>query len=200
MVPCLSDIGSTSTGTVVELEEEQEVDECERSVVDRSLQITTIQNDAEQNTTFALPTTPLRFVRYNLLCSYLRLCWHLLLLSFNDILYARQSTQQSFSLKSNKPPRSFLAIGSSSGLYGSQRFGKLNPPQAKYEKHMQTAREDEMPEILQKNGSPIIGVKSVSPNSKRVSPPHCNIGLPPAQRSSRKLILQSIPSFPSLNP
>lgn len=85
MVPCLSDIGSTSTGTVVELEEEQEVDECERSVVDRSLQTTTIPNDAEQNTTFALPTTPLRFVRYNLLCSYLRLCWHLLLLSFNDI-------------------------------------------------------------------------------------------------------------------
>ncbi|KAL0457170.1 UNVERIFIED_CONTAM: protein tesmin/TSO1-like CXC 2 [Sesamum latifolium] len=56
-----------------------------------------------------------------------------------------------------------------------------------------------MPDFLQ-GGSPVSGIKSLSPNGKRVSPPHGVVGTSPGLRSSRKLILQSIPSFPSLTP
>ncbi|THG09634.1 hypothetical protein TEA_022166 [Camellia sinensis var. sinensis] len=63
----------------------------------------------------------------------------------------------------------------------------------KFEKRLQMIPEDEIPEILQDNCSPTRGVKSTSPNSKRVSP-HLKLG------SGRKLILRSIPAFPSLTP
>uniref|UniRef100_A0A2P2IYW8 Protein tesmin/TSO1-like CXC 2 isoform X1 n=1 Tax=Rhizophora mucronata TaxID=61149 RepID=A0A2P2IYW8_RHIMU len=56
-----------------------------------------------------------------------------------------------------------------------------------------------MPEILRGNNSPTTGIKTCSPNSKRISPPHGNLGSSP-RRSGRKLMLQSIPSFPSLTP
>lgn len=56
-------MGFTSTGTEVELEEEEA--KHENSTVSSSLQITTIQNDAEQNPSFAIPATPLQFGRYN---------------------------------------------------------------------------------------------------------------------------------------
>ncbi|KAI3815431.1 hypothetical protein L1987_15098 [Smallanthus sonchifolius] len=95
-----------------------------------------------------------------------------------------------------KPPRSFLAIGSSS----NQRFGKLNPFKGGGTRlQLQRVGESEIPDILEENnGSPTSGsiVKSCSPNSKRVSPPHSIMG----PRISRKLILQSIPSFPCLTP
>ncbi|CAN6287454.1 unnamed protein product [Urochloa humidicola] len=44
----------------------------------------------------------------------------------------------------------------------------------------------------------ITSVKVVSPNKKRVSPLHIGTGLSPIGRSGRKLVLKSIPSFPSL--
>ncbi|KAL8223926.1 hypothetical protein R6Q57_019401 [Mikania cordata] len=105
---------------------------------------------------------------------------------------------QSISLLNSKgrPPRSFMAIGS----FSNQRFEKLNSLESGGTKlQLQTVGENKMPDILEeKNGSSMSGsgVKSCSPNSKRVSPPHSIMG----QRSSRKLILQSIPSFPCLNP
>ncbi|XP_076958131.1 protein tesmin/TSO1-like CXC 2 isoform X2 [Bidens hawaiensis] len=106
--------------------------------------------------------------------------------------FGRQSIPLSNSTK-GKPPRSFLNIGSSA----SQRFGKLNHFKVSMNKQLQTVGENEIPDILEENnGSPISGVKCSSPNSKRVSPPHSGMG----QRSSRKLILQSIPSFPCLTP
>ncbi|XP_024978880.1 protein tesmin/TSO1-like CXC 2 isoform X2 [Cynara cardunculus var. scolymus] len=150
------------------------VDDCEGNVTDGSLQKMAMHNEAEPVS--ATPATPSRF--------------------------GRQSIQLPIPSK-GKPPRSFLAIGSSS----SQRFGKLNPFKGggKPDKQLQTVGEDVIPEILEENGgSPISGVKSCSPNSKRVSPPHSGMGMglspAPGQRSSRKLILQSIPSFPCLTP
>ncbi|KAA8527633.1 hypothetical protein F0562_034972 [Nyssa sinensis] len=82
----------------------------------------------EQNS--ALPATPLRF--------------------------GRSSVQLLFSSKGKPPRSSFLSIGTSSGLYTSQRFGNPNmsQPQPKFQKHFQIIQEDEMPEILQENGSP----------------------------------------------
>lgn len=150
------------------------VDDCEGNLTDGSLQKMAMHNEAEPVS--ATPATPSRF--------------------------GRQSIPLPISSK-GKPPRSFLAIGSSS----SQRFGKLNPFKGggKPDKQLQTVGEDEIPDILEENGgSPISGVKSCSPNSKRVSPPHSSMGMglspAPGQRSSRKLILQSIPSFPCLTP
>lgn len=106
--------------------------------------------------------------------------------------YHRQLIAPPLSSKSMRPPRStFLAVESS-----SQEFGKLNRSQSKFKKHI-NAQEDEMSENLQ----PIMGdVQSDSPNSKRASPLHGKAGFTPGLRSSRKLILQSIPSFPSLTP
>jgi len=113
---------------------------------------------------------------------------------------ARPLVQLPFSSK-GKPPRCFLGVGSSSGLYTGQRYGKPNilRPQWKFEKQFQNVSGDEIPEILRENHSPSSGIKT-SPNSKRVSPPQSNFGSSPGRRSGRKLILQSIPSFPSLTP
>ncbi|KAD6795504.1 hypothetical protein E3N88_06400 [Mikania micrantha] len=145
------------------LEMDLEVNECEGNAGDGSLQMV-LYNEAEQVS--ATPATPSRL--------------------------GRQSIPLPNSSK-GKPPRSFLAIGSSS----SQRFGKLNHFKGGLNKQLQTVGENEIPDIFEENNSsPISGVKSCSPNSKRVSPPHSSMG----QRSSRKLILQSIPSFPCLTP
>lgn len=57
---------------------------------------------------------------------------------------------------------------------------------------------DSTSDILKGNLSPQTSVKVVSPNKKRISPPRMGTGLSPICRSGRKLILKSIPSFPSL--
>ncbi|KHG19562.1 Protein lin-54 [Gossypium arboreum] len=154
---------------------EEETDPSEKNALDKNFEKPDILNNEEQNPASALPTTPLQ------------LC--------------RPLVQLPFSSKS-KPPRSFIAIGSSSALYTGQRYGKpsIIRPQNIIEKHFQTIAEDETPEILRGNSSPGTGIKTSSPNSKRISPPQCELGSTPAGRSGRKLILQSIPSFPSLTP
>ncbi|KAK4355572.1 hypothetical protein RND71_024543 [Anisodus tanguticus] len=168
--------GSIFIGTDGDAEEE-ETDAFEKSIVDRTSHKNIVQSDVEQNPDSAPPATPLAF--------------------------RRPPMQLPFSLK-NKPPRSsFLSIGSSSGIFASQGVGRPSffQPQPKFEKPFQSIQEDEIPEILQgTNTSPISGIKTSSPNRKRVSPPHCNFANSPGRRSSRKLILQSIPSFPSLTP
>lgn len=164
--------------------EEEETDAYEKSIVDRTSHKNLVQSDIEQNPDSAPPATPLSF--------------------------GRPPMQLPFSLK-NKPPRSsFLSIGSSSGgIYAAgQGVGRPNffQPQPKFDKPFESVQvqEDEMPEILQGTKSPVSGIKTASPNRKRVSPPHCDYGNShshsPGRRSSRKLILQSIPSFPSLTP
>ncbi|KAK8365273.1 hypothetical protein V6Z12_A02G041700 [Gossypium hirsutum] len=154
---------------------EEETDPSEKNALDKNFEKPDILNNEEQNPASALPTTPLQ------------LC--------------RPLVQLPFSSKS-KPPRSFIAIGSSSALYTGQRYGKpsIIRPQNIIEKHFQTIAEDETPEILRGNSSPGTGIKTSSPNSKRISPPQYELGSTPGGRSGRKLILQSIPSFPSLTP
>ncbi|ONK66518.1 uncharacterized protein A4U43_C06F9030 [Asparagus officinalis] len=67
-------------------------------------------------------------------------------------------------------------------------------------------QEDDTPDILKETRSPIKMVKSSSPNSKRVSPPHrilCSTSESPPPsglRNVRKFILQSMPAFPPLTP
>ncbi|KAL8026332.1 hypothetical protein ABFX02_14G019400 [Erythranthe guttata] len=85
-----------------------------------------------------------------------------------------------------KPPRS-----SSSSIGSSSRKSNFFPPPPKFSQRFETVNEDELLSDFLELNSPI---KLSSPNRKRVSPPHGLEGL----RSSRKLILQSISSFPSL--
>ncbi|KAK4793688.1 hypothetical protein SAY86_024123 [Trapa natans] len=105
-----------------------------------------------------------------------------------------------------KPPRaSFMrTIGSSIVLKGSQKVGKAEyilHPRPKFENPPQPNNaEDEMPQILRVSLTPNEDIKMGSPNRKRVSPPHREIGSSSSLRSGRRLILQSIPSFPSLTP
>ncbi|XP_044500486.1 protein tesmin/TSO1-like CXC 3 [Mangifera indica] len=175
---CKNAFGRKDGSILMETEGEPEEDETEtykKSSVDKNLQKSEIPNNEDQNPGSALPTTPLQF--------------------------CRSIVQLPFSSKC-KPPRSLLSIGSSSGFYTGNKYGKPNilRSQSKFEKSLQTAPEDEMPEILQGNCSPSGGIKTASPNSKRVSPPNSVFGSSPSRRSGRKLILQSIPSFPSLTP
>ncbi|XP_022878826.1 protein tesmin/TSO1-like CXC 2 isoform X2 [Olea europaea var. sylvestris] len=153
---------------------EAEFDEDETDTAEKGLQKLAIQNDLEQNPDSVLPATPLK--------------------------QGRQTIQHLFSSKNKLPRPSFPSIGSSSGSYASHGFRKPSffQPPARFDKHLETVLEDEMPDFLQAQ-SPISCIKTSSPNSKRVSPPH-RIGTSPSMRSSRKLILQSIPAFPSLTP
>lgn len=98
-----------------------------------------------------------------------------------------------------KPPRSFVTTITGSGYFTSQKLAKPNPLWSQ-SKSFQTVADDEMPEILRGDSSPIACIKTSSPNGKRISSPNCEIRSSPTRRGGRKLILQSIPSFPSLTP
>uniref|UniRef100_A0A1D1Z8B6 Protein lin-54 n=1 Tax=Anthurium amnicola TaxID=1678845 RepID=A0A1D1Z8B6_9ARAE len=102
-------------------------------------------------------------------------------------------------LSSGKPPRSsLLSIGSSPLLNTCRTLKKSGIVKSRFEKHFQIVPEDETPEILRGNSSPINVGKVASPNRKRISPPHHEIRLSPSRKCGRKLILRSIPSFPPL--
>ncbi|KAL6278776.1 hypothetical protein ACE6H2_022377 [Prunus campanulata] len=73
----------------------------------------------------------------------------------------------------------------------------LSSPQP--EKHLQVIPEEGTLEALNNSCSQPSGVKSTSPNSKRVSPPHGGSEFGSAAwRGGRKLVLRSIPPFPTL--
>ncbi|XP_043693254.1 protein tesmin/TSO1-like CXC 3 [Telopea speciosissima] len=155
--------------------EEEETETCENNGPNRSVQNNEVQKDEERYSDSVLPITP-----------SFQICRPLVPLPCSS---------------SRKPPRSVL-VGSSPRLHSNRRLGKSDfmQPRSKFERHCETVTEDETPEILRGDCSPISGIKTVSPNRKRVSPPHNEFGMSPGRRSGRKLILQSIPSFPSLTP
>ncbi|KDP23641.1 hypothetical protein JCGZ_23474 [Jatropha curcas] len=100
---------------------------------------------------------------------------------------------------SGKLSRSLPVIGTSTQLCSSQNPGTDLFCQPKFETHLQAIPEEETPEILTSNRSAASVVKSTSPNCKRVSPPHHGFGSSANWRGGRKLILRSVPPFPSLN-
>ncbi|XP_009364529.3 protein tesmin/TSO1-like CXC 3 isoform X1 [Pyrus x bretschneideri] len=69
---------------------------------------------------------------------------------------------------------------------------------SQHEKHLQAIPEDVTPETLASSCSQPSGLKSTSPNSKRVSPPYSSSEFGSAWRGGRKLVLRSIPPFPTL--
>ncbi|XP_038704263.1 protein tesmin/TSO1-like CXC 3 isoform X2 [Tripterygium wilfordii] len=155
--------------------EEEDTEAAEKKGLDKTLQVAEIENDEQQNPS-ALPTTPIQL--------------------------SRPLLQLPFSSKNKLPPSIIVGGSTSQFVASTKRYGKPNilRYQPKVEKHCQTIQEDEIPEILRGNCSPSTGIKTASPNKKRVTPPYCDMGSSssPGLRSGRKLILQSIPSFPSL--
>lgn len=86
-------------------------------------------------------------------------------------------------------------------------FGEAKPPRVfDSDNGLYNKIEDEdTPEILKDNPTPITAVKVSSPNKKRVSPPHSRLhelgsSSSAELRSGRKFILRSVPSFPPLTP
>lgn len=122
--------------------------------------------------------------------------------------YYGPSIQTTYSAK-NEPPRStsLVTTSSSSVLHAGQNQGthKHVAPQPEFEKHYDDNNNNnnsnaggKMPEVLRSNDTPNAVIKTASPNGKRVSSPHSDFGSSPPLRSGRRLILKSIPSFPSL--
>ncbi|VVB01128.1 unnamed protein product [Arabis nemorensis] len=173
--------GSSVADMEAELEEESET--IERSRTAQTHQNTEVLVNKEASS--ALPMTPMP-------------------------IYRQQLVQLPFSSSKNMmppPQQSLLGGGSSSAIFNSQylRNPDITLTQSRDEKSFETVAEDggeEMPEII--IHSPKANIKTLSPNSKRVSPPNLDSsssGSILGRRSSgRKLILQSIPSFPSLTP
>ncbi|KAI4317881.1 hypothetical protein L6164_025712 [Bauhinia variegata] len=172
---CKNAYGRKDGSAPIEAEHEEETEATEKGEMERASQKTVTQNE-EDHPDSALPTTPLRL--------------------------SRPLIPLPFSSKGKPPRSSFITTISASRLYGSQKLGRPNiiRSQSNYEKPFQSVADDEMPEVLRGDGSPITCMKTSSPNGKRISSPNCDIGSSPARRSGRKLILQSIPSFPSLTP
>jgi len=182
--------GSVHSG--IEAKPEEETEAFEKGVMENASHKTETQN-TEDHPDHALPTTPLRLSRFDLLC----FC-QLMMIKFLPVIYVgtflcyRSLLPLPFSSK-GKPPRSFVTTISSSGLFVSQKLGKSSAPrsQPKFDKPLQTVPDDD---------SPVTCIKTSSPNGKRISSPNCDVGSSPTRRGGRKLILQSIPSFPSLTP
>lgn len=181
----------------------EETETQEKSEVNKDVHKTEILSNEESDPAATLPATPLRACRFGFqsIHSVVKLYPILYYLLKHIIWCCRSLYQLPFSSK-GKPPRALLTIGSSSGFYtGGQKYGKpsILRAQPSSGRSLQLSEQDEVPEILRGQGSP---VKGASPNSKRVSPPNSVLGSgsSPSRRSGRKLILQSIPSFPSLTP
>ncbi|KAL9663341.1 hypothetical protein QQ045_028181 [Rhodiola kirilowii] len=164
-------------GSEVDLEVEvkaEELQPTEKRVTYRDPQQAVVNTNDEQNLDPSFPATP-------------RL--------------SRLSVKLQFPSKGKPMRSSFLSIGSSAGSQNDVRGVRLSsiPLPPKFEKPMPTTHAEEIPELLQNQSSPSNTIKSNSPNSKRVTPPQSKSRPSPSRRSTRRLILQAIPSFPSLN-
>ncbi|OMO55414.1 hypothetical protein CCACVL1_27257 [Corchorus capsularis] len=74
----------------------------------------------------------------------------------------------------------------------------LSSCRPKFESDLQAIPENETPKVL-KHNCPPLALKPTSPNCKRVSPPHHDCSSSTTWHT-RKLILRSVPSFPSFSP
>uniref|UniRef100_A0A453JQU8 CRC domain-containing protein n=1 Tax=Aegilops tauschii subsp. strangulata TaxID=200361 RepID=A0A453JQU8_AEGTS len=100
---------------------------------------------------------------------------------------------------SSKRPRSTTKVlGHPSRLCNSQAPLKTDTLLSPFENYAEIMFGVGTSDSLKGGLSPQTSVKVVSPNKKRVSPPRIGTGLSPICKSGRKLILKSIPSFPSL--
>ncbi|KAL6623458.1 hypothetical protein ACP70R_033337 [Stipagrostis hirtigluma subsp. patula] len=99
---------------------------------------------------------------------------------------------------SKKPKSSTKLLGHSSRPCSSEAPLKSDIMFSPFESYAEMVLGDSTSNTQNGNSSPQTSVKVVSPNKKRISPPRIGPGLSPICKSGRKLILKSIPSFPSL--
>ncbi|CAH8261459.1 unnamed protein product [Arabidopsis lyrata] len=156
------------------LEEDQEAYEKRLAKIQHNIEVS---KEVEQNPSSDQPSTPLPPYR------------HLVV-------------HQPFLSKNRLPPTQFF-LGTGSSSFRKPDSGLTQSQNEK--KPLETVAEDKteiMPEILL--NSPIANIKAISPNSKRVSPPQPGSSesgsILRRRGNGRKLILRSIPAFPSLNP
>ncbi|KAL6647932.1 hypothetical protein ACP70R_015369 [Stipagrostis hirtigluma subsp. patula] len=97
---------------------------------------------------------------------------------------------------SAKPPRPSKARSGNSRSSTSKATATVQS--RKVTKVTDSSLDEGMPDILKEPSSPTKCVKTTSPNGKRISPPHNALSISPNRKGGRKLILKSIPSFPSL--
>ncbi|OVA05412.1 CRC domain [Macleaya cordata] len=163
---------STPIGVEEAEAEEEKTESCEKKIADERLPNNEAQKEEEQDSDHVLPMTPSFQIR-------------------------RPSVQLLFSSSGKLQESPVLSIGSYAQPSKSQTLqSDFVPPLPKFKLHFQISPEDEAPEVLKGNCLPVTGMKTASPNSKRVRPPHNELGF----RKSRKLVLQSIPSSTSLTP
>ncbi|KAL3844092.1 hypothetical protein ACJIZ3_001495 [Penstemon smallii] len=119
--------------------------------------------------------------------------------------WANNSKVQSFSGKSQYSSASSLRWRGSPNTPMVQFSGTKLHQMFEFDSELSNKMQDDTPDILKDNPTPLNVVKVSSPNKKRVSPPH---GSPRELRSSssaglrsgRKFILKAVPPFPSLTP
>ncbi|XP_039140293.1 protein tesmin/TSO1-like CXC 2 [Dioscorea cayenensis subsp. rotundata] len=120
-----------------------------------------------------------------------------------DIPQFPENMSQSTPTQDFRPPQTLApTVGDSSQLESCTTLRNCDIPLPQCGKFGSLGKSilgDDTPAILRGNRSLISGVKASSPNRKRVSPPHIGTRLTPNHKGGRKLILKSIPSFPSLN-
>ncbi|XP_023514922.1 CRC domain-containing protein TSO1-like [Cucurbita pepo subsp. pepo] len=165
---CKNTFGRKDESAVIETDTKQEEEGREHCLKTAEVQ----KDEDQQNPNSAVPSTPLG--------------------------RCRSLIPLPFQLKRKLP--SFIDDESSYRLSVRFKLEKqgIIQTETKFEK---TPSADVMPETICNGCSSSIGVvKSVSPNSKRVTlpPPQGDFRPLPSTRIGRKLILQSIPSFPSL--
>ncbi|KAK8956661.1 Protein tesmin/TSO1-like CXC 2 [Platanthera zijinensis] len=97
---------------------------------------------------------------------------------------------KSSSLSSGKPPRS-SSLSTMNRLENQQADSKV-------QENVQLHTDLDVLEDLSVDSPPCSAVKTASPNGKRVSPPLSGFVVSPNLKGGRKLILKSVPSFPSL--
>ncbi|KAL9669336.1 hypothetical protein QQ045_006881 [Rhodiola kirilowii] len=155
----------------VEAVPKEEEQPTEKSFVDRGLQKAAVRMNEEKIMDPSFPTVASRL--------------------------SRLSVKLQFPSKGKPMRSSFRSKELSAGSQNDSKGMKLSstplPP-----KYMPTTPAEEMRELLQNQGSPRNIIKINSPNSKRVSPPQCMSTPSSSRTTTRKLILQAIPSFPSL--
>ncbi|XP_019444563.1 PREDICTED: protein tesmin/TSO1-like CXC 2 [Lupinus angustifolius] len=167
---CKNAFGRKDSSALVDAWPEEESGAREKNVAKKALQKTEIQN-IEDHSDSALVATPSRLSR--------------------TLLPLPSSSK-------GKPPRSFVTTISGSALpASSQKLGKPNSLWSQ-SKHVQTVPDDEIPDALCNDNSPVTCIKTSSPNGKRISSPKCDLGSSPSRKGGKKLILKSITLFPSL--
>ncbi|KAG8375458.1 hypothetical protein BUALT_Bualt10G0102000 [Buddleja alternifolia] len=123
----------------------------------------------------------------------------------NPDKWANNSKTPSFSEDKHYSSAGSLCWRGSPNTPMAQSSGSKLVQVSEFDSDLSNLMQDDTPEILKDNPTPLNAVKVSSPNKKRVSPPHgrpygFTSSLSAGLRTGRKFILKAVPSFPPLTP